>query len=195
MAFSVARREASERSKRGKRSSRPITSRCRTRSASSSSSCPVSSPSRTTIVLDSMCLLGLGRRLRGYIRDSMVRRGGWRRLGSRGRFRYVDARGRRIADADALERIDSLRIPPAWHDVRISPRARAKLQATGLDRAGRLQDLYHPEFRARQEAGKFEKLLRVGQKLPDFREAKAAHLQLDPRGLQWTPARAVRLVH
>ena len=110
----------------------------------------------------------------------MARRRGWRRLGPRRRFRYVDARGRPIADEEALERIELLRIPPAWRDVRISPRARAKLQATGLDRAGRLQYLYHPEFRARQEAAKFEKLIRFGEKLPDLREAMAAHIELDP---------------
>ena len=81
----------------------------------------------------------------------MARRRGWRRLGSRGRFRYVDARGRPIADEEALERIESLRIPPAWRDVRISPRPYAKLQATGVDSAGRMQYLYHPDFRARQE--------------------------------------------
>src|SRR5436190_1133899 len=142
-----------------------------------------------------MCLPGLGPRLRGYIRDSMARRGGWRRLGSRGRFRYVDARGRRIADADALERIDSLPIPPAWRDVRISPRAKAKLQATGLDRAGRLQYLYHPEFRAQQEAAKFEKLIRFGEKLPDLRKAMAADIELDPFEFPWTAALAVRLIN
>src|SRR5205085_994308 len=49
-AFVVARRCWSERSKRGKSSARPVTSGARTRSASSSSSCPVSSPSSTTIV-------------------------------------------------------------------------------------------------------------------------------------------------
>src|SRR5829696_1992193 len=49
-AFSVARRLASERSKRGSSSSSPITSGARTRSDSSRSSWPVSSPSRTTMV-------------------------------------------------------------------------------------------------------------------------------------------------
>jgi hypothetical protein len=50
----VARRFASERSNRGSCRSVPITSGARTRSASSSSSWPVSSPSRTTIVEVSM---------------------------------------------------------------------------------------------------------------------------------------------
>ena len=65
----------------------------------------------------------------------MSRRGGWRREGSRGHFRYVDARGNRIADDEKLERIRTLVIPPAWEDVWISPRPSAKLQATGVDAA------------------------------------------------------------
>ena len=60
-------------------------------------------------------------------------------------------------------------IPPAWKDVWISPRAGAKLQATGVDKAGRRQYLYHPEFRARQEQAKFDKLVRFAEKLPDLR--------------------------
>src|SRR5437868_14616851 len=110
----------------------------------------------------------------------MARRRGWRRLGSRGRFRYVDARGRPIADEGALERIDALRIPPAWRDVRISPRPYAKLQATGVDRAGRLQYLYHPDFRARQEQAKFDKLIQFAERLPDLRTAMARHIDQEP---------------
>jgi DNA topoisomerase IB len=67
----------------------------------------------------------------------MARRGGWRRRGAKGRFRYHDARGKRITDAEKLGRIEELAIPPAWRDVWISPHPRAKLQATGIDRAGR----------------------------------------------------------
>jgi len=78
----------------------------------------------------------------------MARKGGWRREGSRGRFRYCDARGNQITDVEKLGRIESLVIPPAWRDVWISPRPNAKLQATGVDKAGRVQYLYHPHFRA-----------------------------------------------
>jgi DNA topoisomerase-1 len=125
----------------------------------------------------------------------MARRRGWRRLGSRGRFRYVDARGRPITDESALERIDSLRIPPAWRDVRISPRPYAKLQATGIDSAGRLQYLYHPDFRARQEQAKFEKLVRFAERLPELRAAMAEHMGLEPLEPEWTAALAVRLIN
>lgn len=125
----------------------------------------------------------------------MSRRGGWRRLGSRGRFRYLDTRGNRIDDPEKLERIESLVIPPAWRDVWISPRARANLQATGLDKAGRRQYLYHPEFRARQEQAKFDKLIRFAEKLPDLRLAMGEHITLDPLDRDRVSAVAVRLLN
>jgi DNA topoisomerase-1 len=125
----------------------------------------------------------------------MARRGGWRRLGSRGRFRYVDSRGRPIRDEAALARIDSLRIPPAWRDVRISPRPGAKLQATGVDSAGRVQYLYHPDFRAQQEQAKFDRLILFGERLPELRAAMAEHIAREPLTLEWTAAVAVRLIN
>jgi DNA topoisomerase-1 len=107
----------------------------------------------------------------------------------------VDSRRRPIADEEALERIEALRIPPAWRDVRISPRPFAKLQATGIDSAGRMQYLYHPDFRARQEQAKFEKLIRFAEKLPELRSAMAEHMSLDPLDPEWTAALAVRLIN
>jgi DNA topoisomerase-1 len=124
----------------------------------------------------------------------MARRGGWRRLGKR-HFRYEDARGRQITEESALERIESLRIPPAWTDVWISPRVGAKLQATGVDKAGRRQYLYHPDFRARQEQAKFDKLVRFAERLPELRRALDEHLDQEPLSFEWTAAVAVRLIN
>jgi DNA topoisomerase-1 len=125
----------------------------------------------------------------------MARKGGWRRTGSKGRFRYLDARGKQIGDDDKLARIESLVIPPAWRDVWISPSARAKLQATGIDRAGRRQYLYHPEFRAQQEQAKFDKLVRFAEKLPDLRLAMGEHMTLDSFERERVCAVAVRLIN
>src|ERR687887_2493526 len=103
-------------------------------------------------------------------------RKGWRRLGTRGRFRYVDAQGNRITEEEQLARIQALVIPPAWTDVWISPRPGAKLQATGVDKAGRRQYLYHADFRAAQEEAKYLRLIRFAERLPDLRLAMSEHM-------------------
>lgn len=125
----------------------------------------------------------------------MARRGGWRRAGSKGRFRYLDAHGETITDEAKLERIEALVIPPAWKDVWISPNARAKLQATGVDAAGRRQYLYHPEFRAQQEQAKFDMLVRFAEKLPELRAAMAEHMERDRYDRERVCAIAVRLIN
>jgi DNA topoisomerase I len=125
----------------------------------------------------------------------MARKGGWRRVGSRRHFRYENAKGRRITDQDQLERIESLRIPPAWKDVWISPRPGAKLQATGVDAAGRRQYLYHPAYRAKQEQAKYDKLVRFAERLPELRKVMAEHLAGEQFTCEWTSALAVRLIN
>jgi DNA topoisomerase I len=125
----------------------------------------------------------------------MAQRIGWRREGSKGRFRYVDAEGRKITDEEKLERIRALVIPPAWKDVWIAPSARTKLQATGIDAAGRKQYLYHPEYRARQEQAKYDKLIRFAERLPQLREVMSEHMSLDGLPEEKVAAVAVRLIN
>lgn len=109
---------------------------------------------------------------------AQIKRRGWRREGNPDDgFRYVNARGEPIRSAPHLERIRSLRIPPAWEDVRISTSFSADLQATGFDAAGRKQYLYHPDFVARQAARKFAKLGTFAGSLPRMREITSQHLQ------------------
>lgn len=119
---------------------------------------------------------------------------GWRRLG-RKRFRYVDAHDEPVTDPAALERIHALAIPPAWTDVWISPSPRARLQATGIDAAGRKQYLYSAAFRAAREREKFERLLDFGKRLPRLRASTSRHLRLEPFELEWSCAIAVALVN
>ena len=126
----------------------------------------------------------------------MARRGGWRRRGSKSRgFRYVNAKGRAIIDAAKLERIEQLRIPPAWRDVWISPSSGAKLQAVGLDRAGRKQYLYSAAFRAQQEQAKFDKLVRFGARLPAIRTAMAEDMDREHLDRARVCAIALRLIN
>jgi len=125
----------------------------------------------------------------------MAARIGWTRKGSKKRFRYYDADGREITNEAALERIRSLAIPPAWKDVWISPSARSKLQATGIDAAGRKQYLYHASFRARQEHAKYDRLIRFAERLPNLREAMAEHMELDGMPAEKAAAIATRLIN
>jgi DNA topoisomerase-1 len=120
---------------------------------------------------------------------------GWTRTGSKGAFRYVDARGKRITDPAVIERIEKLAIPPAWKQVWISPRSKAKLQATGYDKAGRKQYLYHPDFRAAQEQAKYDKLIRFADRLPELRAALAADLDRDGLERDRVAAIALRLIN
>jgi DNA topoisomerase-1 len=129
------------------------------------------------------------------ITATVAKKGGWTRVGSRRHFRYLDGRGRRITDPAKLERIRELAIPPAWKEVWISPRPSAKLQATGVDAAGRRQYLYHEDYRAAQEEAKFDKLVRFADALPAFREAMSQHMELEPMSPEWTCAVAVRLIN
>ena len=133
-------------------------------------------------------------RLRVALLPDMPRKG-WRREGTRRPFRYYDTRGTRIRDGATIERLDSLAIPPAWRDVWISPNVNAKLQATGIDAAGRKQYLYHPDFRAQRESEKFDRLIRFAEKLPDIRAAMVDDLELDPTDPRRVCAVALRLIN
>jgi len=119
----------------------------------------------------------------------------WTRKGRKGAFRYLDPAGKRITDPAKVERIEKLAIPPAWKNVEISPSARAKLQATGYDKAGRKQYLYHADFRAQQEQAKYDKLIRFADRLPALRERLADDLDKDGLDRDRVAAIALRLIN
>ena len=96
-------------------------------------------------------------------------------------FIYLDARGRRVADAVVLKRIRSLVIPPAWTDVWICAAADGHIQATGRDAKGRKQYRYHADYREAREQSKYEHLVEFAEALPRLRTRVAEHMSL--RGL------------
>jgi len=96
-------------------------------------------------------------------------------------FCYIMPDGKRVGAGGELSRIASLRIPPAWTDVWISPDAKTHLQATGRDSMGRLQYLYHAQWRSHREQLKFERLLAFARFLPAFR--RRARIDARQRGM------------
>jgi DNA topoisomerase I len=109
-------------------------------------------------------------------------------------FEYRDEDGRRITEEEVLVRIRELGIPPAWEEVWICPYPMGHLQATGTDAAGRKQYLYHPQWRARRDAEKFDDMARFARALPALRESVSADLDGDELTRERVLALAVRLL-
>ena len=75
------------------------------------------------------------------------------------------------------------------------PSGRAKLQATGYDKAGRKQYVYHPDYRAAQEQAKYDKLIRFAEKLPELRATMAQHLDQEELDRERVSAIALRMIN
>ena len=108
-------------------------------------------------------------------RSDLTEPGYGRRRRGRGTV-FLDRRGRPLTDPDEKARLRGLVIPPAWKDVWISPHPHGHIQATGIDAAGRKQYLYHPQWRAEQDAAKFDRMLEVAARLPALRARIGEHL-------------------
>jgi len=118
---------------------------------------------------------------------------GWARRRVGKGFSYLDESGAKLAP-EVVERIRSLAIPPAWQEVWICPLPNGHIQATGIDAAGRKQYLYHPEWRVKRDAMKFDRVLESGAKLSRTRAVVLEHLALDGMPRERAAATAVRLL-
>jgi DNA topoisomerase I len=97
-------------------------------------------------------------------------------------FAYYAPGGKLVADADTLQRIKDLVIPPAWKAVWISPYPNGHIQAVGTDAAGRRQYLYHQAWQQERAEEKFDRVLELSKELPAWRSG-IAH-DLAGRGLK-----------
>src|SRR4051812_26082654 len=119
----------------------------------------------------------------------------WKRAGTPTEgFRYLRADGKALRSAGALERIRRLAIPPAWTDVHIAPEADAKVQAWGMDAAGRKQYRYHASALERGARRKYRKLLQYAEALPRLRAVTGEHLRRKGVGRERVLALVVRLM-
>lgn len=104
---------------------------------------------------------------------------GWTRRRAGSGFVYLDLDRVRITEAEHLDRILALAIPPAWRDVWISPWPTGHIQAAGLDEARRRQYLYHAQWRLRRDRRKHDHVLDVARRLPAARRSVRRDLALD----------------
>jgi DNA topoisomerase-1 len=84
-------------------------------------------------------------------------------------FIYLTGNGTQVRDQHEIQRIRSLRIPPAWTKVWICPIPQGHLQATGYDARGRKQYRYHRRWRDVRDETKYGRMLAFAEALPRIR--------------------------
>jgi DNA topoisomerase-1 len=125
-----------------------------------------------------------------------VRARWWKRRGSkRNGFWYENAKGKRVTNEEDLARVKELVLPPAWKNVRVSPSARSRLQAIGIDTKGRVQYRYHATYAASQQRKKYSKIESFGEYLPALRRASNEHIAQDRMTKERVLAVVVRLIN
>jgi DNA topoisomerase-1 len=98
--------------------------------------------------------------------EKWIRRKGTKESG----FTYANPKGQRVRDRKILDRIDSLRIPPAWEEVHIAVNPRTPIQVWGFDARRRKQYKYHPRAVQKGELRKFYRVAQMGRDLPKLRK-------------------------
>ena len=84
-------------------------------------------------------------------------------------FRYESVDGRAVTDRRTLDRIQKLRVPPAWTDVHIAPDTRRSIQAWGFDVRGRKQYRYNDSAVKKRELRKYHRVRQLAKQLPAIR--------------------------
>lgn len=69
-----------------------------------------------------------------------------------------------------LIRIDSLKIPPNWKNVKVSKDSKSKVQVIGRDSKDREQRIYHPDWIKHTTELKYKTMNKLSRKYKDFDE-------------------------
>jgi DNA topoisomerase-1 len=117
------------------------------------------------------------------------------RTGSKaGGFKYAGPDGKRVRDRKTLERIDTLRIPPAWKTVHIARNSRSPIQVWGIDARGRKQYRYHSRAVQKGEMRKFYRVAQMGRDLPELRQKLLEDFGKQDHSLKWLAAGILLLI-
>ncbi|MEO6113043.1 MAG: DNA topoisomerase IB [Sphingomicrobium sp.] len=81
---------------------------------------------------------------------------------------YFDG-DKRVTDRDEIDRLNALALPPAYTNAWYCKDANGHIQATGQDVRGRKQYRYHADYRAKQDASKYDGCREFGEALPRLR--------------------------
>jgi DNA topoisomerase-1 len=98
--------------------------------------------------------------------------------------------GRHVKNKKEIERFNSLVLPPAWQNVRITDLTNGHLQAIGTDDKNRKQYRYHPRWNMIRNQTKFYKIAEFGSKLPLIRK----QVDQDLEQKEWSKEKVTALV-
>ena len=107
---------------------------------------------------------------------------------------YFDSEGNRITDREEIDRLNAIGLPPAYENAWFCADPNGHLQATGIDARGRKQYRYHPDFREKRDAAKYEGLLEFGKALPKLRRKAQKDLRKRKLDRDTVLAAVVRLL-
>jgi DNA topoisomerase-1 len=109
-------------------------------------------------------------------------------------WQYFDEEGARVTDRDEIERLNSIALPPAYGDAWFCKDENGHIQATGKDARGRKQYRYHPDYRAKRDASKYDGCREFGEALPKLRRRVERDLRKRKVGRDTVLAAVVRLL-
>ena len=109
-------------------------------------------------------------------------------------WQYFDEKGARVTDRDEVERLNAVALPPAYTDAWFCKDANGHIQATGKDARGRKQYRYHPGYRAKRDASKYDGCREFGESLPRLRSRIEKDLKKRKLGRDTVLAAVVRLL-
>ena len=109
-------------------------------------------------------------------------------------WKYFNVRGREISAGAEIARLNAIGLPPAYQNAWYSPDPASPIQATGYDQRGRRQYRYHTEYRAGQEADKFDRCIEFGRRLPKLRAQVETDLAGDPYAKTTVVAAVIRVL-
>ena len=93
-------------------------------------------------------------------------------------FSFLNQKGKPIKSQSTIKRLQSLAVPPAYHDTWYCPDPNGHIQAVGIDARGRKQYRYHPDWIAERDNQKYDRMIAFAKALPLIRKHTQKDLKL-----------------
>lgn len=111
-----------------------------------------------------------------------------------GSFFYTDSKKKRIENKEMINHATSIRIPPAYTDVKIFTNKNAKVFAIGIDDKGRKQYIYNPKHTEKQSKKKYCEMIKFGDSINRIYTEIQSHISKPGMSREKIIATAVKMM-